>query len=72
MPRAAAGRRLIGGDRGPLHQILGKQAAQRHQHQAHGAVTADEGVDAFVETLTNHLMVDRIENNDGVVFHAQR
>ncbi len=72
MARAAAGRRLIGGDGGPFHQILGKQAAQRHQHQANGAVTADEGLDAFVETLTNHLMVHRIENNDGVVFHAQR
>lgn len=60
MARAAAGGRLISGDRRPLHQIVGEQAAERHQHQADGAVAADEGFDAVVQALLNHRVVDRI------------
>ncbi len=70
--RTAARSRLIGGNRSPLHQVLSKQAAQRHQHQADGTVTADKGFDPTVDTLANHRMVDRIEDDDGIIFHAQR
>ena len=72
MARAAAGGRLVGGDRRPLHQIVGEQTAERHQHQADGAVAADEGFDAFVQALLNHRVVDRIQDDDGIVLHAQR
>ncbi len=70
--RAAAGGRLVGGDRRPFHQIVGEQAAERHQHQADGAVAANEGFDALVQALLNHRVVDRIQDDDGVVLHAQR
>ncbi len=72
MARTATGCRLIGRNRYPLHQILGKQAAQRHQHQADRTVTANEGFYAVVQAVGDDVLVNRVENNDRVVFHAQR
>ncbi len=72
MARAAAGGRLIGGDGGPLYQVVRKQPAQRHQHQADGAVAADKGFNPFCQPVADNMMVNRIENDDGVIFHAQR
>ena len=72
MTRAAAGRRLVGRHGDPLHQILREQAAEGHQHQADGAVTANKGFYAVVQAIGDHALVNRVENDDGIVFHAQR
>ncbi|MNT06939.1 hypothetical protein D3C72_1416260 [compost metagenome] len=71
MARAAAGSGLIGRNGCTLDQVVGEQAAQRHQHQADGAVAADEGLDAFVQALLNHVAVDRVQNDNRVILHAQ-
>ncbi len=70
--RAAAGGRLVGSNRNPIHQVLGKQATQRHQHQANGAVAADKGFHSVVQALGNNVLVHRVKNDDGIIFHAQR
>ncbi|MNC50950.1 hypothetical protein D3C75_1002220 [compost metagenome] len=70
MARTAARGSLIGGNRGPLHQVVGKQTAQRHQHQADGAVTANKGLDAFVQPFLDHRMVDRVEDDNRIIFHT--
>ena len=72
MPRTTAGSRLISRHANPLNQILSKQAAERHQHQADGTVAADKGFNAVVQTGGDNVLVHRVENDDGVVFHAQR
>ena len=69
---AGAGRGLVGLGAGPLHQVGVEQAAHGHQHQAHGAVAADEVTGAFVQRLVDHLAVDRVQHDDAVVGHAQR
>ncbi len=72
MARAAAGGGLIGRDGYPVNEIMGKETAQRHQHQANGTVTAHKGLHAIVQAVGNHVLVDRVENNNGIIFHAQR
>ena len=72
MTRAAAGRRLVGRHGDPLHQILREQAAEGHQHQADGAVTANKGFHAVVQAVGDDALVNRVKNNDGIVFHAKR
>ena len=72
MARAAAGGRLIGRHRNPVNQVIGKQATEGHQHQANGTVAADKGLNAFVQAVGDDILVNRIENNDGIVFHTQR
>ncbi len=70
--RASARCRLIRHRGHPLDQPFAEQAAQRHQHQADGAITADVVLDAMLQTVLDHVQIDRIENDDGVVRHAQR
>ena len=72
MTRAAAGSRLVRCHADPLHQILGKQAAEGHQHQANGTVAADKGFDAIIQAGGDHVLVNRVEDNDRIVLHAQR
>ena len=72
MTRAAAGSRLVCRHADPLHQILGKQAAEGHQHQADGTVAADKGFYAVVQAGGDHVLVNRVEDNDRIVLHAQR
>ena len=72
MTRAAAGSRLVRRHADPLHQILSKQAAEGHQHQADGAVAADKGFHAVVQAGGDHILVNRVEDNDRIVLHAQR
>ena len=71
MTRTAAGRGLVSRHGDPLHQVLREQAAEGHQHQADGAVTADKGFYAVVQAVGDDVLVDRVENDDGIVFHAQ-
>ena len=72
MARAAAGRGLVGRHGDPLHQILSEQAAEGHQHQADGAVAANKSFYAVVQAIGDHALVHRVENDDGIIFHAQR
>src|SRR5690606_18103807 len=37
-----------------------------------GAIAADEIFDAALEAVADQITVDRVEHDDGVVFHAQR
>ena len=71
MAGTATGGSLIGGHAHPLHQIGLEQAAEGQQHQADGAVAADEGLDAIVQGLLDDVAVDRIQNDDGVFLHPQ-
>ncbi len=68
---ARTGSRLISHGRHPLDQILFKQATQSQHHKAHGAVTTDVVLDAFLKRSINHVSVDRIQNNHRVVDHPQ-
>ncbi len=69
--RAGAGRRLIGHGAHPLDQPCFEQAAQAHQHQADGAVAADVVLGAGVQLLVDDLAVDRVQDDHGIVLHAQ-
>ncbi len=71
MAGTAAGGCLIGGHAHPLHQIGLEQATEGQQHQADGAVAANEGLDAIVQGMLNHVAVDRIQNDDGIFLHPQ-
>ncbi|MNG95860.1 hypothetical protein D3C79_549070 [compost metagenome] len=71
MTRATARCGLISGHAHPLHQIGLEQATQGQQHQTDGAVAADEGLDPLVQRLVDHVAVDRIQDDDGVLLHAQ-
>src|SRR5690606_12856799 len=64
--------RLVGHGAHPLDQPGFVQAAQRHQHQADGAVAADVVPGARVQRLVDYLAVDRVEYDDGVIGHTQR
>jgi len=68
---AAAGSRLVGHGGHPLHQVLLEQAAQAHQHAGHGAVAADEVLHALGHRVLDHVQVDRIEHDHGILVHAQ-
>ncbi|KPM74708.1 hypothetical protein AOG27_20940, partial [Pseudoalteromonas lipolytica] len=68
---AGAGGRLIGHGGHPLDQVRLEQSAQAHQHQADGAVAADKGPGATGQLGIDHMAVDRVEHDGGVVFHAQ-
>jgi hypothetical protein len=69
---AAARCGLVGHRGHPVDQIVLEQAAQAHQHARHGAVAADVVPDAAAERILDHVQVDRIQHDDGVVLHAQR
>ena len=62
---------LIGHRRHPFDQILLEKAAQSHQHAGNRTVPADKVSDTFRQTFIDHLAVDRIENDQCIVIHAQ-
>ena len=70
--RAGARRRLIGHRRDPLDGAGAHQAADRHQHQRHGAIAADEILDAILPRLAHDRQVHRVEHDDRALVHAQR
>ena len=47
-----------------------EQAAQPHEHEAHGAVAPDIVLDAFVQGIVDHRAVHRVEHDDAVILHA--
>ncbi len=63
---------LIGHGAHPLDETLLKQPTQPHQHQADGAVTAHVGFDTITQRLIDITTVDRVQHDDGLIFHAQR
>ena len=69
--RTGATCRLVGHGADPLHQTGFKQTTQAHQHQAYGAVAADVVFHAARYALLDNILIHRVENNNGVVFHAQ-
>ena len=69
--RAGAGRRLIGHGGDPFDRAGPQQSAHRHQHQRYRAIAADEILDAFVARRLHHRQIDRIQDDDGVLAHAQ-
>ncbi len=69
--RTRTGCRLIGHRTDPLHQICLEQAAQRHQHQADGAIAADKIFFTVFQCLLDYVQIHRIKNNHAVFFHAQ-
>ena len=69
--RPAARRRLVGHARHPLDQAGLEQRADAHQHAADGAVAADPVAHAPRQRAVDHRPVDRVEDDDRVVLHAQ-
>jgi hypothetical protein len=69
---SAARGRLVRSARHPFDEIGLEEGADAHQHAAHRAVAADVVADAARERGLDHRQVDRVENDDGVVLHAQR
>lgn len=45
----------------PLYQVMGKQAAEGHQHQAHRTVAADEGLMPLFRPAAGRHLVNRVE-----------
>ncbi|MNT46794.1 hypothetical protein D3C72_1834640 [compost metagenome] len=71
MVGAAARCCLVGHGRDPLHQARLEQAAQAHQQDGVGAVAANPVLAARSQLGLNQVVVDRVQHDDGVVFHAQ-
>jgi len=69
---AAARGRLVGHRADPLHQIGAEQAAQAHEQNRVGAVAADPVAPAGSQALADQALVDRVEHDHGLGFHAQR
>ena len=69
---AAAGRGLVGHAGHPLDQAGLVQRAHAHQHAADGAVAADPVLAALGQRVLDDRQVDRVEDDDRVVLHAQR
>ena len=69
--RARAGGRLVGHAGNPFDEVVGKEAAERHQHEGNGAVAADEVFFAVADGLVDDAAVHRVEDDDGAVVHAQ-
>ena len=62
---------LVGLGAHPLHQTGFVQSAHAHQHAADGAVAAHPIEAAFGECVFDHRQVHGVEDDDGVVLHAQ-
>ena len=67
-----AGGSLIGHCRHPLHHPGLEQPVHAHQHQADSAVAADVIPDTLRKRFSDHVEIDRIEDDHGILPHAQR
>ncbi len=48
----------MGRDGHPVNEIMGKETAQRHQHQANGTkLAAHKGLHAIVQAAGNHVLL---------------
>ena len=63
---------LIGHRGCPFNQVILEQATQAHEHQRYSAVATDPVLTALGQRILDHVHVDRVENDHGVVGHAQR
>jgi len=70
--RTATGRRLVGLGAHPLDEARLVECAHAHQHAAHRAVATDPVLAALGQRVLDHRHVDRVEDDDGIGFHAQR
>src|SRR5690554_215036 len=55
----------------PFDQASLKQSAQPHQHQADCAVAANKGFYPGIKPFIDHLPVNRIQHDNGIILHAQ-
>ena len=62
---------LVGLGAHPLHQTGFVQSAHAHQHATDGAVAAHPIETTFGKGVFDHRQVHRVEDDDGVIFHAQ-
>ncbi len=69
---AAARSGLVGHGADPLDQIGLEQAVQAHEQDRVGAVAADPVAPARRQPVADQALVDRVEDDDRVIFHAQR
>jgi hypothetical protein len=63
---------LVGLRAHPLDQAGLVERAHAHEHAAHGAVATDPVLAPVGQRVLDHGQVDRVENDDGVLVHAQR
>jgi hypothetical protein len=71
MLRAAAAGRLVGHGAHPFDQAGLVKRAHAHQHAADRAVAADPVAPALGQGVLDDRQVDRVQDDDGVVLHAQ-
>ena len=69
---AAARGGLIGLGAHPFDEARLVERSHAHQHAAHGAVAADPVPDALLQPSLDHRQVHRVEDDDGVLVHAER
>src|SRR5690606_36570286 len=62
---------LIGHAGHPFEQILIEQTGQAHEHATYRAVSAYEILDTAAESSVDDGAIHWIENDDGIVGHAQ-
>jgi hypothetical protein len=70
--RATARGGLVGLGAHPFHEAGFVQSAHAHEHARDRAVATDPVVAAFGQAVLDHGHVDRVKDDDGVVFHAKR
>ena len=68
---ASTGCRLVGLGAHPFHQTGFVQSTHTHQHAAHRAVAAHPIQATLGECVFDHGQVHWVEDDDGVIFHAQ-
>src|SRR2546425_761140 len=68
---ARAGGSLIGHRGHPFDEVRFQQAVHAHEHQAYGAVSPDVIAYASGKRIPDHVHVDRIQDDDRVVPHAE-
>ena len=63
---------LVGHRRDPIDDSGAQQACNGHQHERHGAVAADEILDAAIPRGLHDRQIHRIQDDDRIFLHAQR
>jgi len=69
--RTCAGGGLIGHGGNPFHEAGLEEATDGHEHQADGAVATNEILLAVGQRLVDDGAVDGVENDSGLIGHAQ-
>ena len=66
---AAAGRSLIGHAAHPLDEIFLEETMECEDHEADGAIAADEILYAGIDSAVDHMSVHGVEDDDAVGIH---